>query len=183
MAALWTRSWGTTIQVSGHLQVIYAHFMRPILLEYWCRGNEKGKEKQKKNKSAEKTLQPKQDISSAQTLLQPGSPRRGSVPTVHALNKRLKGKMKAHSHTYPLLTSLIRPNPRNYTLHWTIRCDRNPLTPRWLPSLKGRQYLFKSSGLTTVPIRSTLGKRGRLLICYWGKITNWMWTSYRLMKM
>lgn len=141
------------------------------------------KRNRRRTSRQKKRFSQNKEISSAQTLLQPGSPRRGSVPTVHALNKRLKGKMKAHSHTYPLLTSSIRPNPRNYTLHWTIRCDRNPLTPRWLPSLKGRQYLFKSRGLTTVPIRSTLGKRGRLLICYWGKITNWMWTSYRLMKM
>lgn len=88
------------------------------------------KRNRRRLKSAEKSLQPKQDISSAQTLLQPGSPRRGSVPTVHVLNKRLKGNMKAHSHTYPLLTSSIRPNPRNYTVHLTISCDRNPLTPR-----------------------------------------------------
>lgn len=118
MAALWTRSWGTTIQVSGHLQVIYAHFMRPILREYWCRGNEKGKEKQKKNKSAEKSLQPKQDISSAQTLLQPGCPRRGSVPTVHVLNKRLKGNMKAHSRDIP--TANIFDKTKSQKLHSSL---------------------------------------------------------------
>ena len=118
MAALWTRSWGTTIQVSGHFRVICAHFICSISRKYLCTGNEKAEEKQKKNnlKSAEKSLQPEQDSSSAPTLLQPGSPRRGGVSTVYALNKRLNGNMKAYSSS----TANIFDKTKSQKLHCSL---------------------------------------------------------------
>lgn len=76
------------------------------------------KRNRRRLKSAEKSLQPKQDISSAQTLLQPGSPRRGSVPTVHVLNKRLKGNMKAHSSDIP--TANIFDKTKSQKLHSSL---------------------------------------------------------------
>ena len=94
--------------------------MRHISQEYWCRGNEKGKEKQKKNKSAEKSLQPEQDSSSAQTLLQPGIPRRGSVPTVHVLNKRLKGNMKAYSSSTANILDKTKSQKLHSSLHYKV---------------------------------------------------------------